>query len=104
MKCKLIIVEPWESGTEKAIEADIIKETERELLIFSQTPIIFRGNKAHWFICELRNKHDQIEFKNRLKKNYPINMVYDYNINSSDIEIPEIDTYRGNFLSGEIIL
>ena len=55
-------------------------------------------------ILTLKNKEDQDSFKIRIKKNYPIHMVYDKDIHSKNHMLPDLKSYRSNFLSGEIII
>lgn len=104
MKYKLNIIEPWESGTESPIDAFILKEKDRQFLLFVENNITVRGENAHYFICELKNEEDRIAFKNCVKRVYPINMVFDKNIIADQQEIPDINSYRSNFLSGEIVI
>lgn len=104
MKYKLIIIEPWESGTESAIDACIVKEKRDQFLLFVENNIKVRGKIAHYFICELKNEEDKIGLKNCVPKVYPINMIFDENIISEQQDIPDISSYRSNFLSGEIII
>jgi hypothetical protein len=104
MKYKLNIIDPWESGTESAIDAYLVKEKSNEFLLFVKNNIKVRGENAHYFICELKNEEDKTAFKNCVKKVYPINMVFDKNIINEQQDIPDINSYRANFLSGEIII
>jgi len=104
MNYKLNIIEPWQSGTESAVEAHIVREKGNQFLLFVEKNIKVNGENAHYFICELKNKEDKIALKNGVKKVYPINMVFDKNITTGLQDIPDIDSYRANFLSGEIII
>lgn len=104
MKYKVNILEPWESGTESAVEALIIKETKDQFLLFIETNIKVRGENAHYFICKLKNEDNKTALKNSVEGVYPINMVFDKNISSEQQEIPDISSYRANFLMGEIII
>jgi len=104
MTYKLNIIDPWESGTESAINATIVKEMEEQFLLFIETPTKVYGKNAQYFICELRRSKDKDAFKNHIKGTYPINMVFDEKINNADYELPPYSSYRGNFLSGEIII
>ena len=63
MKCKLNIIEPWESGTESVIDAYIVKEEENEFLLFVENNIKVRGENAHYFICELKKEEDKVALK-----------------------------------------
>lgn len=65
---QLNIIEPWESGTESAIEAYIVKEKANGFLLFVKKDIIVRGEIAHYFICELTNENDKMFFRNGIKK------------------------------------
>lgn len=104
MKYKLNIIEPWESGTEHAVDSSLIKEKGNQFLLFVEDTIKVRGENAHYFICELKNEEKKIALKNHVKGIYPINMVFDKKIISKQQDIPDINTYRANFLSGEIII
>ncbi len=104
MTYKLNIIEPWESGTDSAIDTTIINESGMQFLLFVETVIKVRGENAQYFVCELKNKEDQDSFKIRIKKNYPIHMVYDKDIHSKNHMLPDLKSYRSNFLSGEIII
>jgi hypothetical protein len=104
MTYKLNIIEPWESGTESAINATIVKEVGEQFLLFIEIPIKFEGNDAQYFNCELRRSEVKDAFRSHIKGVYPINMVFDKNINNKDSELPLFSSYRGNFLSGELII
>lgn len=104
MKYKLNIIEPWESDTESAIDAYIVKQNGHRFLLFVKENIHVRGGIAHCFICELKNKEDEIDFTNGVKKVYPISMVFDKKIINNQQNIPDINNYRSNFLSGEIYI
>ena len=99
---KLVIIEPWESGTPSAIDATIIKKSGRQFLLFTKSIINVRGKRAQYFVCELKNAIDQNAFDRGKKGVYPIQMVFDQNILTVDSFVPALNTYRSNFLLGEI--
>lgn len=103
MKCKINIIEPWESGTDRATEADIVKRTGIQFLIFIEKPIKVRGAEAHYFICKLQDENCAIEFNKGERGIYKITMVFDKNVKNVQNPLPNIESYRGNFLSGELI-
>ncbi len=104
MKYKLNIIEPWESGTKKAIAADILKDNGKEFLLFVGEPINVRGIEAQYFICKFKTKILRHEFYNNLSGVYEISMVYDKEIKNANHDLPDIESYRSNFLSGELII
>ncbi len=99
-----MIIEPWESGTESSIDACIVKEKGDQFLIFVETNIRVREDNGHYFICELKNEEDKVALKNCVKGVYSINMVFDKNIINEQQILPNISSYRSNFLSGEITI
>lgn len=101
---KLNIIEPWESGTESAITADLIKKNGSQFLLFVEKVIKVRGENAQYFICELKNQENQNAFDNNIQGVYPIEMVFDKNIQNADSELLDLGKYRSNFLLGEIII
>jgi hypothetical protein len=103
MKYKLNIIEPWESGTEKAIDATVFYKTEKYFLLFTEKIIKVRGLDAQWFVSWLRKEKDYAAFVNQEKGVYRIQMVFDKDIHNKDNE-PVSFKYRANFLSGEIII
>ena len=103
MMYKLNIIEPWESGTQSAINVSIVKETEKQFLLFLEKPVNFKDQDIQYFICEFQRQEDRNALKKNIKGIYPINMVFDSNINK-DSQLPPLSSYRGNFLSGEIII
>jgi len=104
MTFKLNIIDPWDYGTESAIDVTLIKKVAREFLLFLRTPIMFKNKKVQYFVCVLKRKEDEDKFNNGLKGTYPINMVFDENINCKDSGLQDFENYRGNFLYGEIII
>ena len=101
---KLNIIEPWESGTESAIEADLIKKNGIQFLLFVEKIIKVNNDNAQYFICELKNKENQNAFDNSVAGIYLIDMVFDKNIQNTDSELFDLGIYRSNFLLGEIII
>lgn len=104
MKCKINIIEPWESGTDKAIEADILMYSGTQFLIFVEKTIKVNGVDAHYFICKLQVENSGDVFEKKKSGMYKISMVFDKNINNVQQPLPNIDSYRGNFLIGELII
>ena len=104
MKYKLNILEPWESGTESAINATIVKEIGPQFLLFVEIIIKVRGENAQYFVCKFENEENKKAFKNKFKGVYPIRMVFDKNIQGTESELPPLNSYRSNFISGEIII
>jgi hypothetical protein len=102
LKYKLSILEPWESGTECAIEVSVVQETEEGFLLFSEIPIITEHGNAQYFNCALKNEEDRKQWKDKIKGTYPMRMVFDKNIKSAEGAIPNLKSYRSNFLSGEL--
>ena len=104
MNYKLSIVEPWESTSDSSTDTIILKDNGNEFLLFVENGIKFRDENAQYFICELRNINDKDFFRENIKGTYPINMVFDKKINRDNLELTPLKNYRGNFLSGEIII
>ncbi len=104
MKYKVNILEPWESGTVSAVDALIVKETGDQFLLFIENNIKVGGENAHYFICKFKNQDDALDLKTCVKKIYPIHMVYDKHISDEQQELPDIGSYRANFLAGEIVI
>lgn len=105
MKFKLNIIEPWESGTESAITANISRKAGNQFLLFVEKNIKVRDvDNAHYFVCKLKNDEDQKAFDNEEMGHYLINMVYDENIHEIESKISPLDSYRANFLLGELVI
>ena|SRR5690348_4495823 len=104
MKYKVNILEPWQSGTEASVEALIVKQSKNQFLIFIEANIKVRGENAHYFICKFKNENDESALKSSIEGVYPINMVFDKSIRNEQQEVPDINSYRANFLMGEIII
>lgn len=104
MKVKLNIIEPWEYGTESPIDASVVKYNGLEFLLYLDFPRKIEQHNAQYFICKFKNDKDKISFKNKVKGSYIIEMVFDKQISSANDEIPAFGTYRGNFLSGELVI
>lgn len=103
MKCKLNIIEPWESGTDKSIEANILKFTGKQFLLFVEKSVKVGSNNAHYFVCKFKNEKVNAKFKSNECGTYEISMIFDINIQNAQQELPDIESYRANFLSGELI-
>jgi len=104
MKLKLNIIEPWKYGTESSIDASVVKDNDLEFLLYLDFPRKIEQDDAQYFICQFRNEKDKKSFKNNIKGTYPIEMVFDKKIKSAYDEIPQLGSYRSNFLSGELII
>src|SRR5438045_5025899 len=104
MKYKLNIIEPWDSGTTIPITASIVKETGTQFLLLLEDQIQFKGENARYFIFEFNTEEDQLAFKNHLRRSYLINMVFDISIKSNDNDLRPLNTYRGNFLMGQLMI
>jgi hypothetical protein len=104
MNYKLNIIEPWESGTESTIDAVLLKKSNNQFLLFTNKIIKVRGQDAQYFVCKIKKEEDQNSFNNQKKGIYEIRMVFDKNIQNVDSELPDLSNYRGNFLSGELII
>ncbi|MEO8174718.1 MAG: hypothetical protein ABI581_16600 [Sediminibacterium sp.] len=104
MKYKLNIIEPWDWGTEKAIDVSVLKKDGNVYLLHLNVFITIHNKEARYFIFEFRNQVDQIAFKQNLKGTYPIGMVFDESITAETTTFKSLKDYRANFLSGEIII
>ena len=56
MNFKLNIIEPWEYGTERALDAVIVKEYDLEFLLFVHEPRKIKEATAHYFVYKLEEK------------------------------------------------
>lgn len=101
---KVNILEPWESGTQSSVDATLVKKDSESFLIFLKDPVKVKKQNAQFFICELKDKKTEIAFVNKMNGVYPINMVFDKNINTKDSRLPPLNVYRDNFLLGEIVI
>ena len=104
MKLKLNIIEPWEYGTEHAIDATIVQENNSDFLLFINPPRQIEQDTVQYFVCTFRNSEDKIALKGHLQGVYPIQMVFDKSIKSNTDKIHSIKDYRSNFLSGELVI
>jgi hypothetical protein len=104
MNYKLNILEPWESGTESAIDISVVKETEGEFLLFLHIPIKTEYGIAQYFVTRFKNEKDKTDFKKNVPGIYPVQMVFDKNITNENCNVPNLSSYRSNFLSGEIVI
>lgn len=104
MRYRVNIIDPWESGTDKSVDADIIKQNGNQFLLFIKTKINVKGNEAHYFICKLKSEIMRDPFKNNESGIYEISMVFDKGITNELQDLPDIENYRGSFLTGEIII
>ena len=66
MNYKLNILEPWDSGTETAINISIAKETENQLLLYLQTPIQYDGKIVQYLTCEFKSREERHAFKSHI--------------------------------------
>jgi hypothetical protein len=80
MKCKINIIEPWESGTDRATAGDIVKRTGTLFLIFIEKLIKLRGAEAHYFICKLQDENSASRFNKGESGIYKITRVFDKNV------------------------
>ncbi|MBS4042945.1 MAG: hypothetical protein KGZ59_03940 [Chitinophagaceae bacterium] len=104
MECRVNILEPWESGTNKSIKGEILQNTGNQFLLSVVEKINVKGNLAQFFVCKVKNEVLRTQFNNCTNGIYEISMVYDKNINNALQLVPDINDYRGNFLTGEIII
>ena len=104
MRYRVNIIEPWESGTDRSIDANIVKYTCDQFLLFTEKKINVKGNDAQYFICKLKSEKLRSPFNNKESGIYEISMVFDKDITNELQELPDIENYRGNFLTGELII
>jgi hypothetical protein len=104
MNVRLNIIEPWQSGTKIAIDAVIIKGTAKLFLLRLETTIKFNSDDAQYFICQLQDKEAKAPLNNLENGIYPISMVFDKHVKNDTSALFELDTYRSNFLLGELII
>ncbi len=104
MRYRVNIIEPWESGTDKSVGADIVKQTGDQFLLFIEKKINVKGNDAQYFICKLKSEKLRNPFNNNESGIYEISMVFDKDITNELQDLPDIENYRGNFLTGELII
>jgi hypothetical protein len=101
---KLNMLEPWEYGTEKAIDASIVKQQGNVFLLRIDASIRIKEKSASYFVFEFQSEEKQKSFLNGIDGVYPISMVFDENINDPEQILPNFADYRGGFLSGELII
>jgi hypothetical protein len=104
MSVRLNIIEPWESGTETAIDAVIVKGTAKLFLLRLETIVKFNSDDAQYFICQLQGKEAKGPLEDLKNGIYPISMVFDKHVKNDANALSELDDYRTNFLLGELII
>jgi hypothetical protein len=98
---KLNIIEPWEYGTDKAVDASIVGEENDQYLIQLSKPMKFKNSEARYFLATLRDK--SLNGINKSGK-YLLSMVYSEDINELNYKGYKISEFRSGFLIGEAIL
>ena len=103
--CSLNIIEPWEFGTDKAIDAILIDRNEGEYLLSLFQPRVFGEKQIRYLLLELRNKSSSVDLLNPKEKGvFPINLVFMSEIDPYNFKKYRITDFRANFLLGDIIL
>ena len=57
-----------------------------------------------YLTCEFKSREERHAFKSHIEQAYVINMVFDSNIIDENFVLRPLDTYRGNFLKGELVI
>lgn len=102
---KLNIIEPWELGTDKAIETSIVDYHEGQYLFYLFKPLPIKGKSVSYLVGELRDKEKSLDlFSDKIRGTVALNMVYSDEVDRQNFRNYRIKDFRGNFLSGEVIL
>ncbi len=100
---KLNIIEPWELGTEKAINVNIVDEYGGQYLIFLPDRLTANETRINYLIGEPREDKSLDLFSNDTQGTIPLNLVYSTEINAENFKNYRLEKFRGNFLLGEVI-
>ncbi len=103
MKSKLNIIEPWEHGTEKSIDVDIIGKNNNQYFLKLNTPISIKDYEYHYLLFRLKGEEKSIDIT-EAKGVFPIEIVYKEELREDNFSTYQIDDFRSNFLLGEIVL
>ncbi len=101
---KLNILEPWEFGTEKAIDVTIVDKNGTEYLFSLITPLPIRGKKIEYLIGQPRDEQSLDILSDKTSGTISLNMVYAEELNAENFGRYSMRNFRGNFLLGEIIV
>ena len=101
---KLSIIEPWELGTDKAIDVSIIDQYQAQYLISLSKPLLINSKKISYLIGELRLEKSIDLLSDNVRGVYSLNMVYSDNLNEHSFRANRIKDFRSSFLLAEISL
>lgn len=102
MKVKLNIIEPWDLGTEAAIEC--IAHLKNENLVIEILDERYIAEKGIQLFGGQLNKEDYNSFiKNPKGKPFRLNLFFDPNLDRDDLMEVEISEIRSNFVQGELV-
>lgn len=105
MTCKLNILEPWEYGTLRPIDAVILAQNRCQYLIMLFEPRAFGEVNASHLMGELRDKSAHIDLLlPGLQGAFAMNLVFSAGINEQNFPDLSIKDFRNNFLLGEIVV
>ena len=101
---KLNIIEPWEFGTDQAIDVDIVARNQGQCLILLSEPRMFGEMLTSYLIGELREDSSQINsLFSGLHGTFAMNLVFSDEISKHNFPNLSMKSFRANFLLGEII-
>lgn len=102
---QLNILEPWEHGTSKSININIIAKEGTQYLLKLDTPFLIGSDLYSYFLFRLGEKHKNNDlFSSNIKGTFPIEIVYKKGIDKHNFAQFYIDDFRNSFLFGEILL
>ena len=102
---QLNILEPWEHGTQKSIDINIINKEGNQYLMKLNSSISIGNNLYSYFLFRVAERHKNNDlFSLRIKGTFPVEIVYKEDIDENNFTLFNIDDFRNNFLFGEIIL
>jgi hypothetical protein len=102
--CKLVIIEPWEIGTDKPINAVIVDHVDGRYLLQLSKPREINGSQIQFLIAELRDRNVQLDPFAPKRGTYVVNMVYSISVTLENFKTTRPNDFRSNFALGEIVL
>lgn len=101
MIIKLHILEPWHLGTEKPIVVKDIDKWRNNYLFHLESPYYINGEKIFFLIGRLNESNTSALLSNH-SQSIVIAMAYDFNIDNTNYINYDYDSFRGNFLKGQL--
>lgn len=101
---KLSILEPWELGTEKPVNASIVARNGKSYLIHLENPIKINNEEFQYLLSEVRDKNLDDNILSVQTGKYLLNMAYSKSLNKLNFGNSKISDFREGFLTGEVTI